>query len=599
MPAPSPYEYTPAEPEPVPVPSEAAPAEPESTPAEPAPEALPAEPAPVPCTIDNSRCPGDGKGELQNWNEAASYLHALITKHVAGLDYTLDVEGNTCCLGRLEDNWQKMCAAPRAQELHNIAGALFGIHRAEPLLTFLLKHAQGELPKEPYEWYYRTQRAFCFGSIDDAERDRQSALVRPWLTDAVLEKNGGFRYLRMCAAGGDTELISTLLQLGVDPVHPGLHSGDTDTRAEMAHIPTLLREELRQACALPVAAAAYCGHTESVRLLMQHATYEPHLNQLLAYACLSRNEASFADIEQILLSHGARHSELSLACAVTARNDETIMRILKGLESPQKKDLTRALLIMIGHGVGQQCGNRCRIAELLVEAGADVHALESKPAGMPVHPLYLLFSSCGEEAIQLYSTLAGLGMNEKKVLSLDMNDDGEHLLACCDAAQRSFLNWNVTPRIIIDAAAQRLTIEGGVQSFSAAISTGLAGLGNENGSGRTPVGRFSIYSRHGEDAPLMTMFRMRRPVGQWPQAALPGEDGILSRILTLEGEERDNANSRARNIYIHGTPDVENLGKPASHGCIRLSPEDMVELFELAYPGMEVIILPDRRATSH
>ena len=32
---------------------------------------------------------------------------------------------------------------------------------------------------------------------------------------------------------------------------------------------------------------------------------------------------------------------------------------------------------------------------------------------------------------------------------------------------------------------------------------------------------------------------------------------------------------------IHGTLDVKNLGKPASHGCVRLSPENATTLFAL------------------
>ncbi len=145
--------------------------------------------------------------------------------------------------------------------------------------------------------------------------------------------------------------------------------------------------------------------------------------------------------------------------------------------------------------------------------------------------------------------------------------------------------------IHIDASRQRLSLHDGAGQllFSAPVSTGKAGLGCEEGSGRTPTGRFAIYSMHGENAPLMTVFRARLPLGLWPQAA-EGEDAILTRILTLEGLEPHNANTRARYIYIHGTNEVEKLGSPASHGCIRLAPQDMAELFSLARMGMEVFV---------
>lgn len=112
------------------------------------------------------------------------------------------------------------------------------------------------------------------------------------------------------------------------------------------------------------------------------------------------------------------------------------------------------------------------------------------------------------------------------------------------------------------------------------ISTGAAGVGSEEGSGKTPVGLFEVCTKHGENAPLMTVFRGRLPVGTYPEAA-QGEDAVLTRILALDGLEPHNANTRARYIYIHGTADTERIGTPVSHGCIRLAPHDMMQLFEL------------------
>jgi len=50
--------------------------------------------------------------------------------------------------------------------------------------------------------------------------------------------------------------------------------------------------------------------------------------------------------------------------------------------------------------------------------------------------------------------------------------------------------------------------------------------------------------------------------------------------------------SYQRCIYIHGTPDEERIGKPASHGCIRLRNRDMVALFERVRVGTSVEIVP-------
>lgn len=145
--------------------------------------------------------------------------------------------------------------------------------------------------------------------------------------------------------------------------------------------------------------------------------------------------------------------------------------------------------------------------------------------------------------------------------------------------------------ILVNIAEQRLTLRdtrGGEPLFCCAVSTGKAGVGCEEGSGKTPTGRFTICSKHGENAPLNTVFRGRIPVGTWP--AVGGEDAILARILCLDGLEEANANTRARYIYIHGTADTAQLGTPVSHGCIRLAPADAARLFELCPLGTSVVI---------
>lgn len=144
--------------------------------------------------------------------------------------------------------------------------------------------------------------------------------------------------------------------------------------------------------------------------------------------------------------------------------------------------------------------------------------------------------------------------------------------------------------IQVDIQSQTLTLRDarGGELMRCAVSTGKAGAGCEAGSGKTPTGRFAVCSKHGENAPLNTVFRGRIPVGTWPAAG--GEDAILARILCLDGLEPPNANTRARYIYIHGTAETALLGTPASHGCIRLSPAEAARLFELCPLGTSVVI---------
>jgi lipoprotein-anchoring transpeptidase ErfK/SrfK len=55
----------------------------------------------------------------------------------------------------------------------------------------------------------------------------------------------------------------------------------------------------------------------------------------------------------------------------------------------------------------------------------------------------------------------------------------------------------------------------------------------------------------------------------------------LSRILWLDGVEPQNANTRNRFIYIHGTRHEDKIGERDSHGCIRMRNADVIELFDL------------------
>ncbi len=148
--------------------------------------------------------------------------------------------------------------------------------------------------------------------------------------------------------------------------------------------------------------------------------------------------------------------------------------------------------------------------------------------------------------------------------------------------------------ISISISQQSLTLRDaqGQPCWHARISSGAAGIGCEPESGQTPTGCFRIASRHGAGAPLRCAFRARLPYASLPEQSGEQQDHILTRILTLDGLEPQNANTRARYIYIHGTADIERLGTPCSHGCIRLAPEDMCQLFEHCPLGTLVTIHP-------
>lgn len=127
------------------------------------------------------------------------------------------------------------------------------------------------------------------------------------------------------------------------------------------------------------------------------------------------------------------------------------------------------------------------------------------------------------------------------------------------------------------------------------ISTSAKGLGSEDGSQRTPEGLHRISEKIGQGVPVGGLLRERVFTGRFADPSL-GQDQVTARILWLEGMEPGRnsggtSDSHARSIYIHGTPFEDELGRPASHGCIRMADTDIVPLFDRLPIGTLVIIL--------
>jgi len=120
------------------------------------------------------------------------------------------------------------------------------------------------------------------------------------------------------------------------------------------------------------------------------------------------------------------------------------------------------------------------------------------------------------------------------------------------------------------------------------VSTSRFGVGFEEGSFKTPTGRFRVCACFGGGQPTGMVFRGRLPTGE----ISPGgdEDLVLTRILWLDGLDPENANTRQRYIYIHGTNHEDLIGRPASHGCIRMRGSDLVRLYDFAGVGTRVEI---------
>jgi L,D-transpeptidase YbiS len=140
---------------------------------------------------------------------------------------------------------------------------------------------------------------------------------------------------------------------------------------------------------------------------------------------------------------------------------------------------------------------------------------------------------------------------------------------------------SVQAKIHISVREQRLTLKSGRKKLGDyPVSTSRFGLGTEEGSMKTPTGRFRIAEKICDGMPVGTVFKGRRPV-KVTKRLMRDEDLVMTRILWLDGVDPGNANTQERFIYIHGTNHEENLGEPASHGCIRMRSSDLLELFEM------------------
>jgi lipoprotein-anchoring transpeptidase ErfK/SrfK len=149
--------------------------------------------------------------------------------------------------------------------------------------------------------------------------------------------------------------------------------------------------------------------------------------------------------------------------------------------------------------------------------------------------------------------------------------------------------------ILIDIGTQQLSFQGRAWS----VSTAKNGPGEKNGSFCTPRGRHIVRAKIGAGQPPGTVFVRRRPTGElWTpelHAKYPGRDWMLTRILWLSGKQPGfnrlgDVDTMRRYIYIHGSPDTAEMGKPGSIGCIRMRNRDVVELFDLVPPYTPVEI---------
>jgi hypothetical protein len=150
--------------------------------------------------------------------------------------------------------------------------------------------------------------------------------------------------------------------------------------------------------------------------------------------------------------------------------------------------------------------------------------------------------------------------------------------------------------VFVGLAAQKLwAYEGERVLAEFPVSTSVAPPSCAYGSGGTPLGLHEIAEKIGDGVEWGTIFEKREAVGVWKRGDPDGKALITSRILWLRGlEEGKNlgyeCGSYNRKIYIHGTNREELIGKPASAGCVELTNDDIIALFEMVSAGEQVLI---------
>ena len=154
--------------------------------------------------------------------------------------------------------------------------------------------------------------------------------------------------------------------------------------------------------------------------------------------------------------------------------------------------------------------------------------------------------------------------------------------------------------IIVDISEQRLYLYNNdnlVQSFP--VSTSKYGEGQIENSFKTPLGLHEIKEKIGDKAPINTIFTARENTNKRAEIQIKPndteDDFVTSRILWLDGLENGinrgvGVDSYGRYIYIHGTHEEGLIGQKASHGCIRMFNNDVIELFDMVSEGTKVQI---------
>ena len=161
-------------------------------------------------------------------------------------------------------------------------------------------------------------------------------------------------------------------------------------------------------------------------------------------------------------------------------------------------------------------------------------------------------------------------------------------------------------KIIIDISKQKLYLykmdNELIKDYP--ISTSKYGIGSKANSGKTPLGLHKIENKIGDNAQIGTIFKGRKNTGKIANINKENGDLVTTRIMWLKGLEAGKnlgvgIDSYKRYIYIHGTAEESKIGQPASHGCIRMLNNDVIDLFNRVQENTSVNIVMNQETISN
>ncbi len=147
-------------------------------------------------------------------------------------------------------------------------------------------------------------------------------------------------------------------------------------------------------------------------------------------------------------------------------------------------------------------------------------------------------------------------------------------------------------QVIISIRDQKLTVvQPDHHRVTFPISTSKFGFGDRRGSYATPLGELEVAQKIGaarrRAACSAAGFARARSSASTRRGATPSSRGFW-RCAGWKSKNRD---AYARGIYIHGTPEERNIGRPSSYGCIRMRSRDVITLYDMVGVGAQVQII--------